>query len=808
MMIKRFKLFVFLPLLVCSTLMGQDVSLSGQVNDAGTGRGLAYVDVLLRSRELPNGALSALTDNNGHFVFTRIKPGSYQLQVNLLGYYPQNKSVEVTEAQAATILFELKPAMIPLGEVRVSTLRYDKLERSVSMPVAVVPREYFPRQSSMTLSDVLSREPGIALARDGGWGTSINIRGMGESRLVSMVDGARIETASDLNAALSMFDINEIERIEVIKGAASSLYGTGALGGVVNILTKKGQYYDNPTIHGQASGIFEGVNSMFGSHVGIESGAKAWKLRLSGGYRTAGDYKTPEGSMENSGFTDRNVNATLGIKPVKNQELEINAQHYQAFDAGIPGGAPFGPTAKATYKEVRRQLISGKYTFRNLLPGLEDLSIRAYHQYIDRDVEMIPNTPPSIIGSTRMTALKVLPRGLHNTTGLVVDSRWKTGENHILVAGVDFWHRKMVTTRDKYIRQEILDAFQMVTQTSDIIRGEKPNPDARFGSAGLFVQQESKLFEDKLELTYGARLDRIRVANEEQVDPLSLTINGVVKDPVPNQRVVYFADTVGAWSWSANVSALWHLLPSLDLTFNTGRSFRSPSLEERFKYIDLGSKVRLGDPSLKPEKGLFGDLGVRIWLDRLQFQANGYVHYLDDMIVEVPGSFVYTLATGPDAGLTDTLPALVNANVERALLAGFEASINTQPFNDIVLFAKSSFVRGFNLTTKGDLPLIPPFSSGVGFRYQLPGVFSLEWVTSFYSAQNRIADGETATEHYFLSDFAVYSAPRELGITSFQLFAGVDNVFNASYRNHLATNRGLVRAEPGRNIFIRLVMRF
>jgi len=807
-MIRKFKLFVLLSLLVSLNLNAQEVTIPGQIIDAGTGRGLAYVDVLLHASDGSNGVLSTLTDNEGQFTFSRLKAGSYQLKVNLLGYYPQEKNIQVVQGANPSIRVELVAAMIPLGEVQVSTLRYDKLERAVSMPVVVVPREYFPRQSSMTLSDILSREPGIALARDGGWATSVNIRGMGENRLVSMVDGARIETATDLNAALSMYDINEIDRIEVIKGAASSIYGTGALGGVINILTKKGQYYDKPTIHGQASGTFEGVNSLIGTHVGLESGAKSWKLRLSGGYRTANDYKTPEGVMENSGFTDRNLNATLGIKPVKNQELELNAQHYQAFDVGIPGGAPFGPKAKATYKEVTRQLISGKYTFRKLLPGLEDLSIRGYHQYIDRDVEMIPNTPPSTVGNTRMTALQVLPRGTHNTTGAVLDTRWKTGKNHLLVAGVDLWQRKMVTTREKYIRQEILDPFQTVTQTNEIVRGEKPNPDSRFGSAGLFLQQESKFFNEKLELTYGARVDRIQVVNDEQLDPISMIINGNPKEPVPNQRVIFHADTASAWSWSANLSALWHLMPSMDLTFNAGRSFRSPSLEERFKYIDLGSKVRLGDPLLKPEKGVFGDLGFRIWKDRFQFQANGFVHYLDDMIVEVPGEFIYYLATGPDAGLTDTLPALVNANVEQALLTGFEASVNAQLFRDLVIFGQTSFVRGYNLTSSSDLPLIPPFTSGLGLRYQLPGIFSLEWVTTFVAAQNRIAEGETASEHYFLSDFAIYSAPRELGITSFQLFAGVDNVFNTSYQNHLATNRGMIRVEPGRNIFVRLVMRF
>jgi outer membrane receptor protein involved in Fe transport len=59
-----------------------------------------------------------------------------------------------------------------------------------------------------------------------------------------------------------------------------------------------------------------------------------------------------------------------------------------------------------------------------------------------------------------------------------------------------------------------------------------------------------------------------------------------------------------------------------------------------------------------------------------------------------------------------------------------------------------------------------------------------------------------------LSDFSLYSGTRKLGPTAFQLFAGVDNVFNKSYRNHLATNRGMILVEPGRNVFLKLVMKF
>lgn len=794
-------LFLAIPVIAMSQVV------SGRVTDAETKKGLAYVHVQVKNNS-NNEIFSALADQDGNFKLSGLAAGTYELSARCLGYYTTGQEVAVAANGSEQIAIEMKQAMIPLGEVEVSSLRYNKLEKEVSLPVTVVPREYFPRQSAVTLSDVLSNEPGIALVRDGGWGTSVNIRGLGESRLVTLVDGNRIETANDLVAGLSMFDVNEIERIEVIKGASSSIYGTGAMGGIVNILTQKGQYYDKPTMHGSAMGLYESVNGLLGTNVAVESGSKAWKVRLSGGYRNAGDYKTPDGVMENSQFNDRNINATIGVKPLTNHELEINAQHYQAFDAGIPGGAPFGKTATATYKEEKRQLISAKYSIKNLLPAMSELSLRVYHQYILRDVEMIPNTPPTVTNNIRLTALKVLPVGKHNTTGAVLETKWKTGDKGQLVAGIDLWQRNLETSRLKYIKQEVLDAFLTAESGVEVIRSEKPTPDSRFGSGGLFAQHELSLLDDKLELTYGARADLIRVANEEGLDPLGISVNGVPKDPVPNQRITFLADTTLAVSWSANVSGMYHLNNNMDITANIGRSFRSPSLEERFKYIDLGSKVRLGDPNLKPEKGWFADLGLRIWKDRFQLQLNGYVNYIRDMIVEIPGTFEYTLNTGDNAGVSMTLPALVNANVDQALLTGFDASANYQPFRNFVLYGKAAYIRGINLKQDSNLPLIPPFSTAAGVRYQFPGIFNLEWTTTWVAAQHKIAEGELESESYFVSDFAIYSAPKELGITSFQLFAGVDNLFNESYRNHLATNRGLIVSEPGRNIFVKLVMRF
>ncbi len=770
---------------------------------------MAYVHVRISRVLSPDVLLfSSVTDEKGSFSFSNLNPDKYRIEVSHMGYHPQVRILDLKESDHQTLNFDLVPALIPLGEVSVSSLRYSRKEREVSMPLSVVPRENIPQQASMTLSDILEKEPGIALSRDGVWGTSVSVRGMGANRMVTLVDGNRIETSTDLAAGLSLIDVNEIERVEVIKGAASSIYGTGAMGGVINIITRSGDYRDEFGIQGEALGIYEGVNQLFGAHVSLDAGDRTWKARISGGYRTAGNIKTPDGILENSQFSDQNLNISVGVKPLENHELSLNYQDYRAMDVGIPGGSVFGPTAIASYPLENRRLVSGKYKVNNISHLVDEVSLRYYNQFILRDVEILPNLGPVISGNNRITANKVLPRGEHNTQGLVLETKLHLRENNHLVAGVDIWQRKLVTSREKHITQEVLDDFQMLVRTLEIVRGEKPVPDSGFGSLGLFVQDEVSLLNDRFDLTLGARLDRIQVMSDQAIDPVSLEVNGTVMDPVPGQRVIFDEQSQGAWSWSAHSTGMYHLNDDLDLVSTVGRSFRSPSLEERFKYIDLGSTVRLGNPGLSPEKGLFADLGLRYWKEGFNINLAGFVHYLSDMIVESPGEFIYRLTAEEGVGITETLPALINTNIDKALLTGMEASVNAQLFANFVMTGQAAYVRGMNLTTNGSLPLIPPLTASIGARYHVLGSFVVEWNTRYFSAQNNIAPGEKATEGYFLSDASLYSIPRQFGVATFQIFAGVDNIFNKSYVNHLATNRGLIMVEPGRNVFIKIKMNF
>jgi hemoglobin/transferrin/lactoferrin receptor protein len=235
------------------------------------------------------------------------------------------------------------------------------------------------------------------------------------------------------------------------------------------------------------------------------------------------------------------------------------------------------------------------------------------------------------------------------------------------------------------------------------------------------------------------------------------------------------------------------------------RSFRAPSLEERFKYIDLGNYVRLGDPSLNPEKGYSADLGIRIWSPRLCLQSGVFLNRITNMIVEAPGEFVYTLTSESEP---DTIPALINSNVSKALLYGFDFKLDYNVYDNLVLFVSGAYVRGKNTDANKNLPLVPPLNGRLGIRYSNYKAGAVELTLVGAAKQNKIAEGEKETDGYYRLDMAVNTNKIDLGIARLQVFAGIDNITNNSYTNHLSTNRGDISIEPGRNIFLRLNLSF
>lgn len=699
--------------------------------------------------------------------------------------------------------------IVNLEEMVVSSMKIDMKMKDTPAQLDVVTAVDCREHSSFTVADVLKYEPGISMGGDGVWATNINVRGMSENRLVTLVDGNRVETATDLTASLSMVDVNDIQRVEVIKGAQSSLYGSGAMGGIVNIISKEGYFSDNRYLHGNVLSGYSGVNNSVGEYLSIGAGDKNWFARVSASYAHADDMKTPEGVLPNSGFTSDNLGLKLGCRPAANQTVKLQFQRNFSHDVGIPGGAAFAAAATADYKLIGRTLVNANYEIENLGDSFKSLKMNIFYQDIVRNVEMIPNSVTSATqpnGMIQITAPElVAPNGRHKTYGGQLQGTWNLNENNLLIAGIDAWQRNIHSERTKYITMTVIKPTGD-TIVNNVERGESPLPDASFTSAGVFVQDEMHLLDQRLTITLGGRFDGIFVSNDECHDVDYILKNGETQ-PLSAQRVTFEAGQTRELSWSANFGARYQLSENTDLVINAARAYRAASLEERFKYIDLTSRVQLGNPNLKPEKGYSADLGIRIHNNRFNAQASVFANRLTDMIVETSGEFIYRLTE--DSSI-DTLPALVYNNVDRALLYGADFSFSYRINNNLQTYLSGACVVGRDIENDAYLPMIPPMNGRIGIVYshENAGSVNLSLTAAASKKDGKIADGETATSGYCRIDLSLGSKPFELGKSQLQFFGGIDNLTNTTYTNFLSTNRSSINCEPARNLYIKASLTF
>ena len=297
-------------------------------------------------------------------------------------------------------------------------------------------------------------------------------------------------------------------------------------------------------------------------------------------------------------------------------------------------------------------------------------------------------------------------------------------------------------------------------------------------------------------MTLGGRVDRVKTTNSLTYNPVyEIVNNGNINYTPPGQIVIWNAREIKDVSWSGNLGLLYNAFKDIDFTLTGGRSFRSPSLEERYQYIDLGSFVRVGNPDLVPEKGLFFDAGVRVWKDNLNITGNVYINSFTDLVAEIPGTF-------------EGRPAFVKTNIGKARYYGFDFDFIYNVYKQLLVYGTLAYVRGEDTGNNTDLPQVPPLNGRLGIKTPVFKYITIDFSSILFAEQNKIAAGEIATPGYATFDFSVYSNPLKYYGMKFQLVGGIENILDKSYRDHLATNRGSITSEPGRNFYFRVNVDF
>ncbi|HET56629.1 MAG TPA: TonB-dependent receptor [Ignavibacteria bacterium] len=761
MMKKLITLFLVMMFSMIS-LIAQTGTIKGTVSDKETNQPLVGANLFIS-----HTSYYGTTNKSGEFIIEGIPQGRYNLTISFVGYQTLVKEINVEQNETIVLDAKLSSTPIHLGEVLVTSTKKGNIVREISLPIEVVTKSKLEEIPSTTISDALTNEPGVNLSRDGIWATHVNIRGLSKQNVVTLIDGNRIETATNIAAGMSLIDLDDVERIEVIKSGVSSLYGTGATGGVVNIKSFTPAYSDAFNFSGSLNSSYNSVNEGSKGNISLFASQSNWFAKFSGTMRNAANTQTPEGILENSQFKDNNVSAAVGYRPFVNHEVKINYQRFSAKDVGIPGGDPFPVTAKATYPTELREMYSAEYQIQNLFPSLMTLSMKYFHQLIERRVEIIPN--PNAITNTGAD---------HIIDGFQFQTDWYLSNNNRLIAGVDYWQREYDGSRTRHI----------IPQKRFII--DSPVPNSTYKSLGIFAQDEFILFNNRLNLTLGGRYDFINVSNEETNNPNYIIVDGNRNDNPPIiPEASYPKNEDDDKSWSANIGLLYKTTKNIDFTLNLARAFRSPTLEERYQYIDLGGVIYLGNPNLEPEKSYSLDLGIRYWSDIASIKGNVFYNTFTDLVAD-------------QYDINDSLYR--TQNIGEAELYGFELSAEVNPYKKIAMYANTSYVRGKDIGNSTDLAEIPPLNGVIGIKSPISNLFNIDVNLRYSAEQNKVALGEKTSAGYGVVNLYANSFPINIGIIDIQLFAGIENIFDKAYRNHLSTFRGLVALEPGRNIFAKI----
>lgn len=784
---------IVLILFIAQFVNGQSSVLTGKIIDSKNENNIQGATVFISFNYF------TYTNGNGEYRIDGLSQGLHEIKISCLGYKPLSTQIKI-DSTSLQKDFQLEPSLIELDEVVVSTNRTENYLRNSSFAELVIDNDEIQKRPAVSLADILQNEPGISLVRDGIWGTELNIRGLSRENIVTLINGNRIVTSTDIAARLSMIDLNDIDRVEVIKGASSSIYGSGATGGIVNIITKSPQFYNKFSLNGNVSGEYNTVNdlSIFsGSFLG---GSSVWSAKISGSYRNAKNIQTPIGELKNSQFEDYTFSGALNIYPFDNHKLILDYQLFRADNVGVPGASVFPDNADVRYPFERRQLISAGYDIQNISKTFYKLSAKYSYQLINRDVENIPHTVQNIPASgnnpaRRISVLKITPGADHKNNNAQLQGNFWLFDDHNLVAGLDYWDRSYNGERERYQLIEVLDSSGNVVSTTTRTIGEKPIPNSKYSSLGIFAQDEFKIFDDKLSTTIGLRYDYIKISAEETLNPLYVITNGNLDTTPPGQEVLWESTEANNSSYSENLGFIYSVFTDLDLTLGLGSSFRSPSLEERFQYIDQGSVVRVGNPELNPEKGLTTDFGIRYYSNNLKIISNVFYSYYNDLVTEVPGTF-------------DGRNALIKTNIGEARIYGFDFRTDYNFWKDFIFYSTISYVKGDDLTNNGYLPQIPAPNGNFGFKFGLFDYLNTDIYLTLFAEQNDVAEGEIATPGYAVFNFLLNTVPIKFSSISFRIYSGIENIFDKSYRNHLSTTRGSITIEPGRNIFVKLAVEF
>jgi iron complex outermembrane receptor protein len=739
--------------------------------------------------------MNNLTDRTGTCRFEQLAPDEYLIEAEATGFARAPTHILHVEQGANTSLDISLPLAGVSEQVVITAQATAQPVDEVSKAISVVDSREIEKRDEYAVTDALRTVPGLRIQQLGGPGrlVSIKARGLRNQDTAVLIDGIRFRdaTTGDATSFLSDFLVTNLDRVEVLRGSGSSLYGTNAIGGVVNIVTDEGggPTHGNLLLEGGGLGLFRGhaqiaggtrrfVYSVGATHLNVArgidrddaarntSGQGRVLLRLSPTMTLSGRIYAGTSFVQLNNSPD--VIGTLPATGIVDARPLSRAQ-LRRFEMGVPttqltlDGATFIPDANDPDASAASRFFNGAIIFAHRPFEAFGYSI-SYQGLATRRLNS--NGPAGVGFQPFGGSTRTQDDGHIHTLNARTDLR--LGQYNFINAGYEF---ESVTFLNRSFSSNAAD-----NSSTNVV--EQSNT--------VFVQDQLRLLEDRLQLSAAFRAQFFSLNNPRFTPDVGAPYAGIA-----------FGFPAHAYTGDGSIAYLFRASHT-KLRAHIGNGYRAPSLFERFGTSFFGGFFSpLGDPRLRPERSIAFDAGIDQSLkdNRLRLSATYFYTRLQEVI-----GFDFSGKINPQ---TDPFGRFFGfLNTGGGLARGLEVSATASPTRTLDVFVSYTY-------TNSDQQTPQVSGSGVISSLAIPDHQFGAVVTQRIGRRAFVNFDLTATNDYLAPVFPrVYrfkglikgdlGASYEFPLTErrrLRVFGYVDNLFNrdnfeSGFRTPGRTGRG------------------
>jgi hemoglobin/transferrin/lactoferrin receptor protein len=607
-----------------------------------------------------------------------------------------------------------------IEEIIISATRTEKLISEVANTVSVIDAEQIQREIANNIDDLVRYEPGVSVAGGGRFGlSSFSIRGVGGDRVLTLVDST--PTADEfsfgpfLSSRRDFVDIDALKSVEIVRGPGSSVYGSNAIGGVVNFITKDPiDYLGDKPFSGSAKVGYSSVDQSINTTVLGAFGNQTWSAMVVGTLREGSETETflsddstgaGRRSQNPQDSENNNVYAKLIYKPSDFQSLSVVAERFEGdsetdvlstantFSRGVLTSSEIG------VDERSRERLSLDYRLSTNAALFDSVSLLAYVQSSDAQQNTLAErlSQGAVQDRIRTSSYQQENAGLR---AQMIKGFELGSASHELIYGVDYDQSDSVTLRTGNTVDRV-SGVQLPEFTNFPTRDF---PNSKYTSVGAFIQDDISLLDGRLHLIPALRYDNFEL--EPTVDAIYLS--GNTGSPTPEG----FDES----ELSAKIGVVYELSDSWSVFAQYAEGFRAPPLDAVNTGFTnfVGGYTTLPNPDLRAERGESVEIGLRRYTDAGNLEFTVYQNTYEDFIESLS-----VRGFNPITGLLE----FQARNLDEAEISGFELKAQYslgQVFDSLNGFnirAAYAYSDGENRQTDTPLNSVDPQQLVLGIAY-------------------------------------------------------------------------------------------